>query len=104
MAKPKKKPLSFDHYARAIQADIAHLTETVKAGFASIRGDMDSGFTNVRDDVARMNGIMVSKAELEETIRRQLDVAPYATETGVKELGERVLRVETKLGIKSRRR
>jgi hypothetical protein len=42
------------------------------------------------------------KADLEESIRRQLDVSPYAKEADVKDLRERLLRVEEKLRIKPR--
>jgi hypothetical protein len=47
---------------------------------------------------------MVSKADLAETIRRELDASPFARESDVKDLRERLLRVEEKLGIKPSRR
>ncbi|MGA2674957.1 MAG: hypothetical protein ABSE99_17215 [Terracidiphilus sp.] len=106
--KPKTKERSFEHYARAIQTDIANLGKEVRDGFQSIRKDMDAGFLNVRrqmddirDDVGRMNGIMVSKADLESTVRYELDTSPFAKEAEVKGLRERLLRVEKKLGMKT---
>jgi hypothetical protein len=112
--KPKTKERPFGHYARAIQTDIANLGKEVRDGFQeardafqSTRKDMDAGFLNVRkqmddirDDVRRMNEVMVSKADLETTIRYELETSPFVREADVKDLRERLLRVEKKLGIK----
>jgi len=118
--KTQKKELSFEHYARAIQTDIAQLGKSMETGFksmreeiGSIRGEMAAGFNSVRDemathknllevrdDVQQLNDIMVSKADLSETIRRELDESPFAKESEVKDLSERLLHVEEKLGIK----
>lgn len=118
--KTQKKELSFEHYARAIQPDIAHLGKSMEAGFksmrgeiGSIRGEMAEGFHKIRDemathknllevrgDIQQLNDIMVSKADLSEAIRRELDASPFAKESEVKGLSERLLRVEEKLGIK----
>jgi len=110
-AKPKKKPLSFEHYARAIQTDIADLGKEMRDGFKSMHSDIATGFENVRkqthdirEDVKRLNEIMVSKADLSEAIRRELDISPYAKEADVKEIRERLFRVEEKLGLKPSRR
>ena len=110
-AKPKKKEESFDRYARAIQNDIVALGAKMETGFKSIRADMDAGFKNVhrqigevRDDVKRLNEIMVSKADLSETVRRELDSAPFAKESDMKELRERITAAERKLGIAGPRR
>ena len=108
--KPKKKPPSFEHYARAIQTDIADLGKEVREGFKSMRSGVDAGFENarkqmhdIREDVTRLNEIMVSKADLTETIRRELDASPYAKEADVKDLRDHLLRVEEKLGLKPSR-
>ena len=83
-SKPKKRTDSFDRYARAIQDDIAALGKSMKEGFQSIREEMATKddirqvreqmvtkgeFKEVRDDVKRITDAMVSKADLEETIR-----------------------------------
>jgi hypothetical protein len=113
--KTQKKELSFEHYARAIQTDIAHLGKSMEAGFKSIHEEMATKedirkvreemathktLLEVRGDVQRLNEIMVSKADLSETIRRELDASPFAKESEMKHLSERLLRVEEKLGIK----
>ena len=118
--KIQKKELSFEQYARAIQTDIAHLGKSMEAGFksmreeiGSIRGEMAAGFhrvrdemashknlLEVRDDVQRLNDMMVSKADLSEAIRRELDASPFAKESEVKDLNHRLVRVEEKTGIK----
>jgi hypothetical protein len=54
----------------------------------------------VRDDVKRLNEIMVSKADLQEVLRRELDTSPYAKDADVRALGERILHIEEKLGLK----
>jgi hypothetical protein len=126
--KPKKKEgdASFERHARAIQSDIARLTKAMESGFKSIREDMatkaelqeikievtsarrematHAALLEVRDDVRRLNEIMVSKADLAETIRREFDAAPYARETEINELRTRMLRVEEELDIKPNRR
>ena len=86
----------------------------MEAGLKSIRDDMATGFRavrdemathkdllEVRDDVRRLNEIMVSKADLSETIRRELDASPFVTASEVKDLNERMLRVEEAVGIKT---
>jgi hypothetical protein len=113
-AKPKTKERSFDYYARVIQTDIANLGKEVRDGFLDVaevlqstRKDVDAGFLNVRkqmddirDDVRRSNEVMVSKADLETTLRYELETSPFAKEADVKDLRERLLRVEKKLGMK----
>jgi hypothetical protein len=113
--KTQKKELSFEHYARAIQTDIARLGKSMEAGFKSIHEEMATkddvrkvrqdmathkNLLEVQDDVRRLNDIMVSKADLSETIRRELDASPFAKESEVKDLSGRLLRVEEKLGMK----
>jgi hypothetical protein len=117
--KTKTKELSFEHYARAIQTDIAQLGRQVAEGFKSIREEMATKedlfnlgqkmvtreeFRELRSDVKMITDSMVSKADLSETIRRELDASPYAKESEVKHLSERMLRVEEAVGIKPKRR
>jgi hypothetical protein len=117
--KTKAKTPSFERYARAIQTDIARLGKSMEAGFKSIHEEMATkedirkvreemathkNLLEVRDDVQRLNEIMVSKADLSETIRRELDAPPFAKESEVKDLNERMLRVEEAVGIKPKRR
>jgi hypothetical protein len=47
---------------------------------------------------------MVSKADLAETVRRELDASPFAKERDVKELRDRLAVVERKLGIEKAHR
>ena len=114
-SKPKKAPKTMEGYFQAIQQDLARMA--TKNDIQQIRGEMERGFKNVdagfknvyhqigdvRDDVKRLNEIMVSKADLSETVRRELDAAPFAKETEVKELRERMTVVERKLGIERSR-
>lgn len=116
--------MSFEGHARAIQTDIARLTKTVESGFKSMREEIDAvresmtkGFAEVRrematkaelrelrDDVQRMNDIMVSKADLSEALRRELDRAPYARESDVRDLQTRMMRIEGVLNLKGKHR
>ncbi len=50
----------------------------------------------VREDVKRITDVMVSKADLAETLREELNKSEYARE--VSELRARVERLEEKLG------
>jgi hypothetical protein len=111
MKKPttRKKPMTLENFAAAIQRDFSTLRDDMTAGFSTIRAEMTSmrdkmathaALREVRDDVQRLNDIMVSKADLAETIRRELDTSPYAKETDVKDLRERLLHIEEKLGLK----
>ena len=43
--------------------------------------------------------VMASKADLAETVRRELDASPFAKESEVKELRERMTVVERKLRL-----
>ena len=111
--------MTLDDFAAAIQRDYLALGKKMETGFRSIREDMatqeevrkirnematHAALVEVRDDVKRLNEIMVSKADLGETIRRELDTSPYAREAEVKDLRERLLRVEEKLDLKPNRR
>jgi hypothetical protein len=120
--KPKKKNLTLDDFAAAIQQDYLALVAKMDDGFKKMRGEMatneelDAGFRAIRndmathkallevhDDVKRLNGIMVSKADLEETIQRKLDTSPFANERDLTDLRLRVRRIEGKLGMKPSR-
>jgi hypothetical protein len=97
--------MTLEDMARAIQGDLALMA--TKGDILALGATMDDGFkkvrneiADVRDDVVRMNGIMVSKGDLAETLRRELDVSPYARESDIKEVRDRLLRVEQKLGLK----
>lgn len=110
--KPKNKQMTIEDFAIAIQRDLARMA--TKDDFARLAVDirnvdrkLDGRFRVVyhqmkelRTDVSQLNGIMVSKAELAETLRRELDVSPFAKESDVQELAERLAAVEQKLGIK----
>jgi len=96
--KAKKKERSLDHYARAIRDDIATLGEKMDFGFAKVHKQM----RDIREDLKRFNEAMVSKADLEETIRRELDKSPYAKESDLNDLRTRVVRLEEKLGLAPR--
>jgi hypothetical protein len=108
-----KKGTSFQGFARALQTDIARLGKSMETGFTATKEDIRkvreematrAALLEVRDDVKRLNEIVVSKADLSETIRRELDASPYAKEADVKDLHERMLRVEEAVGIKPKRR
>ena len=47
---------------------------------------------------------MVSKADLSEAIRHELDASPFAKASEMKDLNERMLLVEEAVGIKPKRR
>jgi len=101
--------MTLDDFAAAIQNDYLALGKKMETGFRSIREDMKklathAALVEVRDDVKQLNEIMVSKADLAETIRRELDASPYARDAEVKDLRERLLRVEEKLDMKPSRR
>jgi hypothetical protein len=116
--KNSKKELSFEHYARAIQTDIARLGKSMEGGFKSIREDMatkadlwpmqrdiktlDTNLRTVRDDVKMITDSMVSKADLANTLAEELAKAPYIKQ--IEDLRTRVTALESKLGNKPARR
>lgn len=112
MAKPtnkKKKPMTLEDFAAAVHEDYLTIKKhmatkedirDVRAEMTSMRVATGAALRDVRDDVQRLNEIMVSKADLAETIRRELDASPYAKEADIKDLAKRLLRVEEKLGLK----
>ena len=123
MAKPttKKKAMTIDDLAGAIQRDFLAIRKDMatKADIRAIREEMATKqdlfelsqkmvtreeFRELRSDVKMITDAMVSKADLAETIRRELDTSPYAKETDVKDLRERLIRIEEKLGLKTTHR
>ena len=111
--------MTLDDFAMAIQRDISSLRDDMTAGFSAVREEMATKddlyalsqkmvtreeFRNLQSDVKMITDSMVSKVDLAETIRRKLDTSPYAKETELKDLRERPLRVEEKLGLKATHR
>jgi hypothetical protein len=113
--KPKKKAMTLEDFAIAIQKDYLSLRKDVAAGFAQVRAEMatkaelrllrremEIGFKNVNDDVKMITDTMVSKADLANTLAEELAKSPYARQT--KDLESRVNVLEGKLGIRPTRR
>ena len=111
--------MTLDDFAMAIQRDISSLRDDMTAGFSAVREEMATKedlfalsqkmvtreeFRNLQSDVKMITDSMVSKADLAETLRRELEASPFAKEADVKELRERVLRIEEKLSLKPTRR
>ena len=109
--------MTIDDLAGAIQRDFLAIRRDMatKADIRAIREEMATKedlfelsqkmvtreeFHNLQSDVKMITDSMVSKADLAETIRRELETSPYAKETDVKDLRERLLRIEEKLGLK----
>ena len=61
--------------------------------------EVRASIEDLRADVKMVTEIMVSKAELAETIRRELGASPFGKESEVKDPRERLSLVERKLGI-----
>lgn len=110
--KPKKKPMTLDDFASAIQKDYTALRKDLAAGFAQIREDtkedmrvlrneMGIGFKNLNDDLKNVTDAMVSKADLANTLAEELAKAPYARQ--IEDLRARVNILESKLGLKPTR-
>ena len=115
--KIEKKKLTLDDFAAAIQKDYAAIRRDMatKEDIRQIREGMATGFRNVRDematrmamrdlqaDVKTITDVMVSKADLAEAVRTELDAPSQAR--AIDDLRTRVLHVEEKLGIKRNRR
>ena len=101
-SKPKKKIKTLDDFAAAIHED--YLTIDEKVGkihheMVTIRDEMvtKGEFKEVRDDVKRITDAMVSKADLEETIRDEFGKSRHAKH--IEDLRSRVGHIEEKLGI-----
>ena len=108
----KKTPKTMDGYFRAIQEDLLTIHKDMATGFRAIReematkqelGEVRSSIKDLRADVKMITDVMVSKADLGETVRRELDASPFARESEVKDLRGRLAVVERKLGIERSR-
>jgi hypothetical protein len=109
----KKKVAGTEGFFRAIQQDIVAIRKDMADGFHAVHEniptkqdirDIHKSISDIREDVKQITDNMVSKADLANIIRDELDRSPYAKEEEVKELRHRVLRLEGKLGIKADRR
>jgi len=113
--KTKKKAMTLDDFAVAIQKDHIALRKDVATGFAEIREEMATkedirqvraevgiGFRNLDADVKMITDAMVSKADLANTLAEELGKSPYARQ--IQDLQTRVNVLETKVGIKTTRR
>jgi hypothetical protein len=111
--KPKKKAMTLDDFAVAIQKDYTALRKDMAAGFAQVRDEtkeqarqlrteMGIGFRNLDADVKMLTDAMVSKADLANTLAEELAKSPYTRQ--IADLQTRVDVLESKLGIKPTRR
>jgi hypothetical protein len=104
--RPKKKVMTLEHLATAIQQDFLAIRRDMatKNDLQRLRTEMatKAEVREIRDDVKRITEVMVSKADLANTIREELDKSPFAKETDVAELRARMARVEEKLGLRRR--
>lgn len=112
--KIKKKAMTLEDFAAAVHQDYLAIrkdmvTKKDLERFATKEDLFNLGqkmvtreeFRELQSDVKMITDSMVSKADLSEAIRRELDASPFAKASKVKDLSERVLRVEEKLGIKT---
>src|SRR5271156_3697332 len=85
--KPKKKAMTLDDFALAIQKDLARMAtkddirairEDTKAEIQQLRNEMGIGFRNIDADMKMMADVMVSKADLANTLAEELAKSPYA--------------------------
>ena len=112
---PKKKMKTLDEFAAAIHADYLTISKQMatkedilqirsematKEDIRQIRNDMGIGFRDLHADVKMITEVMVSKSDLTEAIREELDKSSFAKEKDVAELRDRLMRVEEKLGMK----
>jgi len=111
--KTKKKAMTLDDFAVAIQKDLARMATkgdikaireemATKEDFRQIRGEMGIGFRNLDADVKMITEAMVSKADLADTLAEELAKSPYARQ--IQDLETRVHVLESKLGVKPTRR
>jgi hypothetical protein len=111
--KPKKKAMTLDDFALAIQKDLARMATkddikairddmATKAELQQLRSEMGIGFRNFDADMKMMAEAMVSKADLANTLAEELAKSPYARQ--IQDLQTRVQVLEGKLGIKPTRR
>jgi hypothetical protein len=111
--KPKKKAMTLDDFALAIQKDLARMATkddikairddmATKAELQQLRNEMGIGFRNIDADMKMMAEVMVSKADLANTLAEELAKSPYARQ--IQDLQTRVHALESKLGVKPTRR
>ncbi len=114
MAKPtaKKKPMTLEDFAAAIQTDLARMATkddirriskdmVKKADLWPIERDLktlDKNVRELREDVKAVTDVMVSKADLANTLNEELAKTDYGKQLG--EIRTRVNALESKLGIK----
>lgn len=112
--KPKKKAMTLDDFALAIQADLARTATkedlqamreemATKADLWPMQRDiktLDKNVRDLRDDVKIITDAMVSKADLANTLAEELGKSQYARQ--IEDLKTRVNVLESKLGIKHR--
>jgi hypothetical protein len=101
--------MTLEDFATAVHEDYLAIRKDMatKADLWPMQRDIKTLDTNVRElrsDVKMITDSMVSKADLSEAIRRELDASPFAKASEVKDLNERMLRVEEAVGIKPKRR
>jgi hypothetical protein len=106
-SKIKKKPMTLEDFLGVIQRDLACMATKEDLKDMATKDDLQKLATReelreVREDVKRITDLMVSKADLAETLREELDKSAYARR--IEELQTRVERLEEELGIKHVRR
>ena len=106
-AKPKKKAMTLEDFALAIQKDYLAIRKDMatKADLWPLERDiktLDANVRGMRDDVKMITDTMVSKADLANTLAEELAKSPYARQ--IRNLETRVHAVESKLGMKPSRR
>lgn len=116
--KPKKKPMTLEDFAVAIQKDYRSLRKDVAAGFAQVRAEMATKddlqalraetrkeFVAIREQMATKEDLAAVSDRIsvaKEQLQEQISGLRYARE--IDELRARVNVVESKLGIKSSHR
>ena len=114
----KKKSLTLEDFAAAIQKDYRALNKKMDTQYRAIRKDMatkadlwpmqrdiktlEKNVHELQEDVKMITETMVSKADLAETLAHELAKSEYARQLG--DIRERVNVLESKLGIKPIRR
>ena len=98
--KTKKKTMTLEDFAGAIQEDLARIERKNEL----LRKDVAGGFRALREDLKIVNEVMVSKADLANTLREELDKSSYVKQDELNELRARVHRLEEQLGISHERR
>jgi hypothetical protein len=101
--KSKKKPMTLEDFAVVIQEDIARMA--TKDDLWPIQRDLKtvaSQLGDLRSDVKQITDVMVSKADLANTLGDELAKSVYGRQ--IDDLRNRVNILEEKLGIKSTHR